>query len=116
MTAVTGRLKPLCARAALGMTTLICVVLGMAAAGRSFALGFRLLPIYGVFVLAFLIFGRPLRFGVGASKPCVLCSYLIAAGVALLAIYVLWHATDPAVLAQTFAVLREAERALLECS
>lgn len=104
MTAVTGRLRSLCARAALGMTTLVCIALGMAAAGRSFALGFRLLPIYGVFVLAFLIFGRPLRFGVGASKPCVLCSYLIAAGVALLAIYVLWQATDPAVLGRTPAV------------
>lgn len=82
-----------------GAGVLACVILAMAAAGRSFALGIYLAPVYAVFIMAFAIFGRPLRFGFRRSRSSVAGSYVIALLSVLISVFVLWFATDPAIVA-----------------
>lgn len=99
-------------RILLGAAMLTCVVLAMMAAGRSFSLGFQLMPIYAAFLLAFLILGKELYFGFGSAKLRVACSYVIALSCILVAVYVLWYATDPQLAAQSAAGAARTEQSL----
>lgn len=86
-------------RLILGAAVLLCIVLALMSAGHDFSLGAYLTPVYVAFLLAFLIFGQRLNFGFGGPRASIAGSYAIALLCLLVAVYVLWYATDPAVAA-----------------